>query len=231
MDVVRCHFINPVVIGKGLKSLAGLRIGYRYMVALALYSKSITVAEAIMALLDAGFSDEAFGMTRTLVDIFITLRYIANQGTDERAKLYYLYFARDIEGWHSVAKDFWPQMQQPLMSPRTIKAAARYPHPHRWSGKTVKEMALEPDTIEVNPVTGKPAVHDFGYRVLYRWTSHYVHPTIGALENHVVQAGRDNFIVHSGHLQGHGAHGRVQRCCLHSEHDGLFLPLHGRSAT
>jgi hypothetical protein len=39
--------------------------GYRYMVALALYSKCLTVAEAIMVLVDAGFSDEAFGMTRT----------------------------------------------------------------------------------------------------------------------------------------------------------------------
>ncbi len=55
--------------------------GYRYMVALALYSKCITIAEATLALLDAGFSDEAFGMTRTLVGIFITLRYIANKDT------------------------------------------------------------------------------------------------------------------------------------------------------
>jgi len=180
------------------------RSGYRYMVALALYSKCITVAEAIIVLLDAGFSDEAFGMTRTLVDIFITLHYIANKDTDDRAKLYYLYFAKDIEGWHSLARDYWPGMQQPSMSARTMKAAARYPHPHRWSGKTVKEMALEPDTVEVDPATSKPAVHDFAYRVVYRWTSHYVHPTIGALENHVVQAGRDNFIVHSGQLKDMG---------------------------
>src|SRR5215472_591717 len=38
-------------------------IQHKYMVALALYSKAITVAEATMALLDAGFPDEAFGMT------------------------------------------------------------------------------------------------------------------------------------------------------------------------
>ena len=61
---------------------------YRYMVALALYSKCLTVAESILALLDAGFGDEAFGMTRTLIDIFFTLRYIANQDTDERARRY-----------------------------------------------------------------------------------------------------------------------------------------------
>lgn len=62
--------------------------GYQYLVALALYSKCLTVAEATLVLLEAGFSDEAFGMTRALVDIFLTLRYIANKDTDARAKRY-----------------------------------------------------------------------------------------------------------------------------------------------
>jgi hypothetical protein len=176
------------------------RNGYRYLVALALYSKCLTVAEAIILLVDGGYGDEAFGMTRTLVDIFISLRYIANKDTDDRAQRYYQFYAKDIEGWHAVIKDFWPQTPQAI-SARTLKVAASYPHPHRWSGKTVKEMALEPDTVEVDPVTGKPTVHDFAYKVVYRWTSHFVHPTIGGLENHLVQAGRDNFVVKSGRLK------------------------------
>jgi len=171
---------------------------YRYTVALALYSKCLTVAEATMVLLDAGFSDEAFGMTRTLVDVYITLRYIANQDTEERARLYYKFVAKDIHGWSDIVKDYWPQLALP-MDPRIIKAASQYPHPHRWSGKSAKDMALEPDTFEMNPATGKPAIHDFPYRVIYRWTSHFVHPTIVALKNHVVQPGRDNFVVRGMH--------------------------------
>jgi hypothetical protein len=167
---------------------------YRYSVALALYSKCITVAEATMALLDAGFSDEAFGMTRTLVDIYITLRYITNQDTEERARLYFKFAAKDIHGWSDVIKDYWPQLSRP-MDPRIITEAAQYPSPHRWSGKSAKDMALEPDTFESNPTTGNPAVHDFPYRVIYRWTSHFVHPTIVALKNHVAQPGADNFMV------------------------------------
>jgi hypothetical protein len=81
---------------------------YRFTVALALYSKCLTVAEATMALLDAGFSDEAFGMTRTLVDIYITLRYIANQDTEERARLYYKFVAKNIHGWSEIVQDYWP---------------------------------------------------------------------------------------------------------------------------
>jgi hypothetical protein len=172
--------------------------GHQYMVALMLYSKCLTVAEAILVLVDAGFSDEAFGMTRTLVDIFFTLRYIANQDTEARAKLYYEFASEDVQGWHLLADDYWPQMQRP-MSTRTKETAAKYPHPHRWSGKPVSAMALEPDTVEVDG-NGKPFVYDFAYRVMFRWTSHYVHPTIVSLLNHVVHAGRDNFVVHSGHI-------------------------------
>ena len=35
------------------------------------------------------------------------------------------------------------------------------------------------------------------HRIMYRWTSHYVHPTVVALHNHLVQAGNNNFVVRS----------------------------------
>jgi hypothetical protein len=172
--------------------------GYRYMVALALYSKSITVAEATLALLDAGFSDEAFGMTRTLVDIFFTLRFIANKDTDARARRYAEFTAKDAAVWAEVAKTYWPQQMVQPLGEKTKTLAASFRSPHYWSGLTIKDMALEPDTAEVNPATGSPLIHDFAYRVVFHWTSHYVHPTIGALRNHLVQAGRDNFVVRCG---------------------------------
>jgi hypothetical protein len=171
---------------------------HKYMVALALYSKAITVAEATVALLDAGFNDEAFGMTRTIVDVFFSLHYIANKDTDERAKRYAQFTAKDSEVWSELSSVYWPQQQVKPLDDRTKKIASTYPSPHKWSGKTAKEMALEPDTSEIDPATGKPAVHDFAYRVVYRWTSLYVHPTVGALRNHIVQAGRDVFIVRGG---------------------------------
>ncbi len=43
------------------------------------------VAKAAVLQKENGFSDEAFGMTRTLVDIFITLPYIASSDTEELA--------------------------------------------------------------------------------------------------------------------------------------------------
>jgi hypothetical protein len=131
------------------------------------------------------------------VDIFFTLRYIANQDTDERARRYAQFAAKDADEWSEIAKKYWPQMTA-VVDPHAKSIAAKYGSPHRWSGKSVKDLALEPDTVEVDPDTGEPAVHDFAYSVIYRWTSTYVHPTIGALEHHTVQAGRDNFTVRGG---------------------------------
>jgi len=176
---------------------------YKTTVALALYSKCITVAEATLLLVDADFGDEAFGMTRTLLDIFFTLRYITNQDTDNRARMFWRFLAKDIEGWGIAIKQFWPHNVQHARSipAHVLSAAATYKSPHRWSGRPIVDMALEPDTVEIDPATGRPLVYDFAYRVIYRWTSHYVHPTIAALENHIVQAGRDVFAVRTGNLK------------------------------
>jgi hypothetical protein len=171
---------------------------HRYLVALALYSKCITVAEASLVLLSAGFSDEAFGMTRTLLDIFFTLRYIANRDTDERARLYVEFAAKDKVVWSELFKTYWPHIPQPSLSVHTLRIASRFPSPHRWSGKSIKDMALEPDTVEVD-ANARPVIPDFAGRGIYRWASHYVHPTIPALSNHLVQAGQDVFVVRSGH--------------------------------
>jgi hypothetical protein len=173
--------------------------GYQYLVALALYSKCITVAEATLVLLDGGFNDEAFGMTRTLVDIFLTLRYIANKDTDERAKRYAQFAAKSGAVWAEVVQIYWPHKAQPI-GEQMQRIAATFPNPHSWSGKTAKDMAWEPDTVEVDQ-SGKPVIHDVAYRIVYRWTSRYVHPTVDSLRNHLVQAGHDNFTVRSRNEQ------------------------------
>src|SRR5262245_45303724 len=54
---------------------------YRYLVALALYSKCLTVAEATLTLLDGGFGDEAFGMTPTRT---LTIEHDATQSSLRR---------------------------------------------------------------------------------------------------------------------------------------------------
>ena len=173
---------------------------YRYLVALALYSKCFTVAEAALVLLDAGFGDEAFGMTRTLIDIVFTLHYIGNKDTEERAELFYQFHRKNVWDLGDIVAKFWPQLikSSNTAAPVDPSVLKKYPRPHSWSGKPLSAMAMEPHTVENDPISGKPFVHNLGYRLIFLLTSHYVHPTIVCLPNHMVKPGHDNFVVRSG---------------------------------
>lgn len=57
-------------------------------------SKALNVAQSIMAMIDAGFPEEAFGVSRTMVEIALNLRYITNRNSEQRAKRFVHYIAR-----------------------------------------------------------------------------------------------------------------------------------------
>jgi hypothetical protein len=63
-------------------------------VVLAHVSKALTVAQGITVLIDAGFPEEAFGESRTIVEIALNLRYITNRNSEQRAKRFVHYIAR-----------------------------------------------------------------------------------------------------------------------------------------
>jgi len=70
---------------------------YRTIVVLGLLSKALTVARAVCCLVENGFPAEAFGLTRTLIDIYLTLRYISNADTEVRAERYARFFEKNQE--------------------------------------------------------------------------------------------------------------------------------------
>src|SRR5260370_37942410 len=75
---------------------------YRSKVILPLFSKALTVARAICVLVDKGFPAEAFGMSRTLVDMYFCVRYMSNKDTESRITTYVEYFARVHQEWGSI---------------------------------------------------------------------------------------------------------------------------------
>lgn len=165
---------------------------YRSHVFLALISKALTAGRAICALVQAGFPGEAFGLSRTLVDIFLTVRYISNRNTEARAETYVNYFAKTHEGWTKIIENHFPE-QKSLPKPSFHDEAmeiARGFKGHEWSGLRgqTKMMALEEDTYELND-KGEPVKQDFDYEVIYWWTSHYVHGTIACLRGHEMEPG------------------------------------------
>jgi hypothetical protein len=176
---------------------------HRGQVLLALFSKCLTVSRATCALVQAGFGEEAFGITRTLIEIYFIVRYISNNDTEDRAERFAMFFTKDQEGWRSIVPKYYPHLVPPN-TPETAEILAKaknYKSPHQWSGEPqgTKSLAMEPDTYEfepdiMQPGTDKGTMAEFDYEVLYKWTSHYVHSTVCGLEHHITERG-DTFKI------------------------------------
>ena len=81
---------------------------HRGQIILALFSKTLTAGRAICALVREGFGEEAFGIGRTLIDIYLVVRYIANKDTEARAERFAMFFTKDQEGWQKVIPKILP---------------------------------------------------------------------------------------------------------------------------
>jgi hypothetical protein len=83
-------------------------------VVLALVSKAVKVAQGVICLIEAGLADEAFGLSRTLVEIAFSLRFITNRYSERRARRFVHYVGK----WKI-------QMMRRLESQTTVDAAGR----------------------------------------------------------------------------------------------------------
>ncbi|MGB8494169.1 MAG: DUF5677 domain-containing protein [Candidatus Acidiferrum sp.] len=165
---------------------------YRGVVVLGLISKALTVGRAVCALVDAGFPGEAFGLTRTLIDIYFTVRYFSNGDAESRAERFAMFFAKDHEGWTKIIQKYYPgkTIDDTEYHRKSLESAREYKNPNQWTGlgDQTKQMALEDDAYERDSA-GIPIRAEFDYEVIYKWTSHYVHATVSGIEGHFVEAG------------------------------------------
>jgi Family of unknown function (DUF5677) len=165
---------------------------YRSRIILALLSKALTVARAICVLVDAGFPAEAFGMSRTLIEIYFCVRYISNKNTEMRSATYAEYGARVQQEWRTIILKHFPdtKITFPPLDIDVAAMAKEFPSKHQWTGRggQAKFMALEEDGFELDE-SGKGIKSEFDYDAIYFWTSHFVHATVIALDGHVPDAG------------------------------------------
>jgi uncharacterized protein DUF5677 len=176
------HFIN------GSEYMPATRF-YRSKVLLALISKALTTGRAVCTLVDAGFAGEAFGLSRTLAEIFFYVRYISNKDTEERARQYAEHFGKVQEELLRVARKHYPDKPLPQLDKKLLELAKKYKNPHSWTDLRgqAKIMAFEADAYEMDSA-GNPIKQDFDYEYIYWQTSQYVHATILSLVGHGVES-------------------------------------------
>jgi hypothetical protein len=164
---------------------------FRSKVLLGLISKLLTTSRAVCCLVDAGFYGEAFGLSRTLIEIFLTVRYITNDKSEARAKLYAEYIGKTQAKLVELSAKHYPEENfKPPGHEEFEKLAENYKNANNWADVRgqIKHMAMEPDTYEVDKL-GQPLREDFDYEFIYWQTSHYAHATIVSLFTHATPVG------------------------------------------
>lgn len=189
---------------------------------LTLLSKSLALARSTVCLVKGGFDEEAFGLSRSLLEVAMTMRCISNGRNPEvRAKRFVHFVAKIKMDWGRKAIEYF------LFTPSAIrKDKASYEKFQRMERKYPKQswlqasrkhskgiwtMAMEPDRyqkVQVLDDKGKPVLNKRGkpkmkpftwavdYKVMYFWESQYVHSTIDSLDNHAAIAGKP-FLVYT----------------------------------
>src|SRR6202051_52318 len=169
-----------------LKMMPATRL-LRSAVTLPLLSKALTVSRAICALIDAGFPAEAFAMSRTLLEIFFSVRYITNKDTEKRARKYVKYDARVRAEWMNIIQKHFPKTAGKLgpLDADVLKTAKEFKSKAHWTGEggQARMMAIEEDALELDE-HGKGIKSEFDYDGLYFWTSQYVHATVAGIRAH-----------------------------------------------
>jgi len=160
----------------------------RNKVFLSLLSKALTTGRAVCVLVQAGFPAEAFGLSRTLIEIFFSVRYMSKD-TNVRVRTYVEYLARVQKEWVAINAKYFPN--RPLELPVHVKEIAeKFPQRSQWTahGGGARFMALEKDAFETDE-SGEPITGAFDYDTMYFWTSQYVHATCHAVAAHIGELG------------------------------------------
>lgn len=163
------------------------------LVGLATVSKAIALSKACLKLVSADLPDEAYGLSRSIVECANNLRFMTAESNlqDIRARNYVKHHLADKALWAHYAleqfagrpeeKEVWVYMQQEGITPDT-KSARRH-----WSdskGSFIWETMTITHPLD-GPVTEKH--RKAAYAADYFQTSSFVHCSLPAIDNYAVQ--------------------------------------------
>jgi hypothetical protein len=177
---------------------------------LTLLSKSLALAKSTACLVQNGFHEEAFASSRTLLELALNLRYITNGANPEIRAKRYIHFVAKIKmeyGARAIEQLAWTQktLRETAAFYKEFQVLKRKYPKQGWlqaskkHAKGIWTMAMEPDRFEKVAVIdskGKPVLNkrgqprmkpftwEFDYRLIYFWTSQFVHVTVDSLDNH-----------------------------------------------
>lgn len=151
-------------------------------------TKAFQVHGSVLVLCRAGFGSEAYALSRLILEMHITLRWITNQDSVKRAEEYALFVAKRKEYAAQMIAKYQPGTPQAAGAVTYVenlykRYADKYARFTFWSNKpnNLKGLAEEKEVLYgIRPTPHDDAIYD--YELPYSDSSDHVHCTAAALD-------------------------------------------------
>ena len=196
LAVISC--IEQALNGKGVY----LRQSWADGTVSALIRRSLRLAKAVVVLADAGCGADAQALSRSLIESWIVLRWVTNQDSESRGKLFWGFEAKQKERFAEVVNMYppsWGSVNFTLM-PEVQRVADAYTRWDSW-GPGIRAMANEPELLD--PGTWHKQQTVWTYDSLFFFASCYLHPTATGLGHEVLRPGSVFSSERTSNEEGH----------------------------
>lgn len=154
----------------------------------AIFRRSIRLARAIITLARTGCGADALALSRSLIDCWLALRWITNQDSETRGKLFWGFGAKQKERMADMVNAYRSTAgsDQVTLDPEIQSMAANYRRWDSW-GPGTRAMADEPELLTPDAwLNMKPS---WAYEVPFFFSSCYLHPTAIGLRHEAPDRG------------------------------------------
>lgn len=190
----------------------------------ALLRNACRTSRAIAFLARGGYGSNALALTRSMADIWITVRWLTNKDTQFRTMRFLGFDSRQRERIIELLGEYYPAVNLDRFAgnDRHDQQARGYPRWDMW-GPGIGRMADEDETFETESegVTSPRWTHDVTFFI----SSYHLHPTSLGLRHHFLQAG-DTFDFRPRHgedqFASHGLVSTLQCLSRSASRIGLF---------
>jgi hypothetical protein len=147
-------------------------------VPLMVVSRALRMGLAVCHLVAGGFFGEGFGLTRSVLEAFLIVKYVSTKDSEVRSQSYLDYTEAYYFNQEEIRKMYFPHLDRPEGVPQELLDRVRQrfgPTPRKWVAAYNMATEYYDHPSEINPATGKGYQALSDYLGMYEMTSHYVH--------------------------------------------------------
>jgi Family of unknown function (DUF5677) len=164
----------------------------------ALFRQAMKTARAIVHLARSGYGSNALGLSRSMAEILLTIRWLTNRDSEARAKRFLRFDIKQGQRIIEILDKYNSNLARKRLHPKYFSRAAEYKSWDRWSDG-VKRMAEEDEVLDPDAMSSMSPL--FVWEVPFFIGSYHIHPTALGTRHQRLRWG-ETFSFHENESEG-----------------------------